>query len=1473
MKRLTTLSLILFIVLSALVQIGLLPDVGSAQYTAVPYGFQNNPAAVQIYDPAGDLPVDFTCIAANGYGQWMYGTDNGIPAAYLVGDSLSNISTGSSPRPNGIVGVSDFSNDQYKYEVKVAANLVGSVRYVWPNDTRSGFVIRGLNDSRGTQGTQINIALGGNLNPLPSRQIISGSPYSVTTVSNDVSNIYYYMGGWPPFTENEPIVQGVQEADWRDQWDIAMDAKYLYLVWEHYDGNYNGYELFVNAILLSDGSIAPSFPKWLNNRQNAQYDTSVSVGRGRRPTISCNVRNSPTVPTFEVAYLTETSRSPNGIDPYTPWNSRVRYYHTDPITTFDRVLLTGIVGDAHASSYSKPLHARILTSSSRQPLSYDTKEIFVIAGGLYSFQTGITTYSNALIVYRIENDINPLTINTTPHYVDGIEMTSHAPPLFSGGIPIIDEPIRAFCNPYDGQATTAIDEFHALYRMQRTDVSTPLLIVRGFNNGSGGTTDTRTPINRTSPDNGVNWTWLPDPGDQYVGAVNQAGIHVHWGYNSVHYYSRDIRAYDEPIEENTLLSYEGRIADGTSHGGTVGAALDPGRQFTIWTDPIFNSGCLFVASAALPPNWSNGRLKFTSNNSILSIGSGVSSDLGSTLTILPNFECWFGGTGQELSLKANSICNYYGIPGGQLSQNFVGPGIIRLTGSGITTTATMAGHSYPSTIPNAANLNVRGGATLRIPDEAQMLTDQGHINLVYEPNLWPLNDPATANPLASGRVNASGHVRLANSILTAHVPSLAAEIDLDGYKTSLCTGGGCSSLAYQFESSECLFWNDGPGSLNLLFDYTSLPARIIGGKLMGVSIKGTWIYQGTTIVDIKPFEVGNVVFDQIHDFGISLKMDQQANSSLHYHGINLHGNDFRTFANANSDGIVIYGLNAYDLSLVGRETQVEVSNNTFNTAVGLGGALDTNHVRSAIRFVRTSGGILSNSITGLGYANGVILEDNGDQQYTSTLVCNNVVTGCSYSNFTGSGISSSFWQGYSKMNKVSSCNRGFVSGFSDIPYLIFSNYYLCRGAGLFLSTYADVNLTGVSHSADHSTDYPAYDTIANNNRSSVDAAEIMMASHSNIWFTETSPALNIGKNNIVDNALGELFLSAPVTIGVSSINDNYWKHNGNSYQPSGTDAQFHNVTFSKTDPMATSYFSCPFASSVSCSGGFISTSPGKGDNSYHVLSVDTAECERLRTKTLAYLTDNYPKAYDTGRYYMQHCAALNGVWQEFTRMDAANQYRDTNTLRYLEYREWLKSVLYLNTDSDWYCADAASIIHSFQYIEGQGTDRNGELAVIRYIIERGTCPFLLDYLHTTFDLVRQRQREIWRDTVKIDTNIYKLDTTLPTLRKLHLEVLIGQQEHRSGGAATFDIAGLHATQNPFTKETEIAFELGDRELMQLKVYDALGRVVFDNGIGNVLEAGKRSFKIDAKAWASGVYYARLSTVRGLVRTVKLQHLQ
>ena len=137
--------------------------------------------------------------------------------------------------------------------------------------------------------------------------------------------------------------------------------------------------------------------------------------------------------------------------------------------------------------------------------------------------------------------------------------------------------ITAFADPYDNQAgwhTT--DEFHCLFQYDlgttvASNENWPLCIVRGSDidaawpvQPDGLIDDTRLVLNQTSG-GALGDNPAGDAGGggtinaEYVAAVNQMGIHVHWrsqlGGTGVwsHFYARDMnRTFDEGIDENTL---------------------------------------------------------------------------------------------------------------------------------------------------------------------------------------------------------------------------------------------------------------------------------------------------------------------------------------------------------------------------------------------------------------------------------------------------------------------------------------------------------------------------------------------------------------------------------------------------------------------------------------------------------------------------------------------------------------------------------------------------------------------------------------------------------------------------------------------------------------------------------------------------------------------------------------------------------
>jgi len=182
---------------------------------------------------------------------------------------------------------------------------------------------------------------------------------------------------------------------------------------------------------------------------------------------------------------------------------------------------------------------------------------------------------------------------------------------------------------------------------------------------------------------------------EYTGAPNQMGLHVRW-FSDLHtvsipinsFYSRDIRRFDENIEENTLVSDTCIVADGGLHGGTSSPMLQAGKMMTLWTNPNFDIGLGTNSQSTglyyIPGNgyqsFHNACLQFikeTSNevhlqigdpSSILYLNGGISPP-PATLVALPNFEIWLSDfadqstdQGSHLIINKNSNFEFYGIP-------------------------------------------------------------------------------------------------------------------------------------------------------------------------------------------------------------------------------------------------------------------------------------------------------------------------------------------------------------------------------------------------------------------------------------------------------------------------------------------------------------------------------------------------------------------------------------------------------------------------------------------------------------------------------------------------------------------------------------------------------------------------------------------------------------------------------------------
>ncbi|HEY6172210.1 MAG TPA: T9SS type A sorting domain-containing protein [Candidatus Kapabacteria bacterium] len=276
----------------------------------------------------------------------------------------------------------------------------------------------------------------------------------------------------------------------------------------------------------------------------------------------------------------------------------------------------------------------------------------------------------------------------------------------------------------------------------------------------------------------------------------------------------------------------------------------------------------------------------------------------------------------------------------------------------------------------------------------------------------------------------------------------------------------------------------------------------------------------------------------------------------------------------------------------------------------------------------------------------------------------------------------------------------------------------------------------------------------------------------------------------------------------------------------------------------------------------------------HQIQVDTTDCAWLEDRVNRNSQSNFhQRTVDTGKIFIEKCANYDGAWGAFSDISYSLDFLKTDSNRYINYVGWLKDVLYLNTqDSGYWCADISALVYTFHYVDNRGKgDGLGALAILKYVKDEGKClnfGFIDDY-EEDYRFYMNEVIKTWRDTVT-DSIATPLDTTLPSLEDLDLEILRGKSGVVSGGAVSNAprLSYVTAERNPFTDEVALKVELTTSTMLRLDIFDELGRSVYGEGLG-YKQKGDHRFSVSGKAWAHGVYYARISTSGGEIRTVKL----
>lgn len=1555
-----------FLLILTFLHLLLISQLGFAQgtnYVPVQYNFPDLPLKSSNPLFLGDNEYEgknFSSMAANGYGQWVAGDVNDyLPNWMLLGNGNADPQTGNLPIPSGVVAFGHFNNIPTK-EVKVATNLHGSVRYVGIDRSNNKFIIEGFNDQMflGTNPLEKQISIN-----IP----LFSQPASRGAILN--SAIFSYPDVLMPF----PVVPiSLDDKNWHDHFDIAMDGRFLYIVWATPDPSNSSTKYRVVGIaidLITDAR------------------TNFAFGSGSRPTVACDPRNIPLNPTFEVAWIlgqySATWDIVVGKDVLTQSINNGQYVYRDifsnptpyilPKTSYEpTVPLDHYSADqlAQVSFTAKPvLHARIMVSSipEKQLLNPSAKSIYVLRyvqrvpipnSNPNPNQDYEMTFITDLLQYKFNNTTNEWgnyhsngnIWGLHANYVEGpLLVSSRGGPLDDAPhenpphepeyrfYSIFDMPIVSFANPYDGRYdNNKYEEYHCLYQLRNNlnrngtppppEELSPLCMVRDDNNGiiNANEPNTRTILNRQIIQ-GVK-SFVPNPnsdyvnGPNYVGAPNQMGLHIRWKEvgsgvtsGSGSFYMRDTRTFDEDIDENSLVTYDCYVADGTTHDGTLGAQSRINTCITLWTDPNFGvtsggSG-IYTAASSFPLSWQNGRLIFKHSNTMLQIGEdneNFEGPLNALLTVYPNFEIWMGKSNDYTdnslnhALKFNrySQFNFLGIPTNSKLSEFLGNGSI----------LTML-HS---------KILIWPGADFRIPDYFSLATNFTTITSKHGASIFP--PFSLTNPAANGIFTIYGVATLSYSVFNGELPFVSAStltnIDLIKIGSKLYTGTSLptnqfTAVGSTFAGTTFSTWSD------WLALYHPFPARMIlqssSGSFRNVSVTDCK-FGGFSIYAENPVnlvEIQNSTFCKY--IGRAIEMNWYKSDHLHNNKIMVVGNDIRPFptdeSTVISDAILFNGFEVKRSQNV--EDWITISNNKiWGGPLGLYSAdYTTTPNASAIRIINASALITGNYISG-GYTFKYGISNEGTPTLQSnSYLCSNNIEECSIVNIDGAGIFTKRWEGIGKLNHISNCDFGHIFEIDNNSRILNSRYTLNKLAGLYVShVTSKLDLSGIHNTLQGGPDdYPAFDTIDHNNQigtaywaeiflvapptSTSSTAKLVLGTDNN----SSSTYVRYGHNNIISNSTSDYLIHCPrnftpSTTQIIGMNENYWATGtgaGTSYSLSttGSDNLLRGVTYDGTNlvqPNTTS----PYAvnSSVQCGEGNELSNDLIISKSKHFLTsiaLDSSQsyCDKLYAAGHKYEfseDSNFNRyAVDTLKLFIESCANLTDVklcgapWRAFGEMSPSEVDRmSTDNERWIIFRDWLKKVLYLNPDTTYYCADVSAIISTFNYISPtRGLDRNGEIAVMNYILKSNKCFYNNKYYQEDIDYLRSQQYHLWRDTVQ-DSLKTPLDTTLPTLEELGLSILRGPNGSVHSPSTNSEILSpLTATKNPFSDETELLTTLAEPTMLRLEVFDVLGKQLISEN--RYCSAGVVKWLINGKSLPRSSIYARLSTTDGVVKSIKL----
>ncbi len=878
-----------------------------------------------------------------------------------------------------------------------------------------------------------------------------------------------------------------------------------------------------------------------------------------------------------------------------------------------------------------------------------------------------------------------------------------------------------------------------------------------------------------------------------------------------------------------------------------GPTLLSNLTLTLFSDPL----------DPFPLDSTAGNLVFD-NGSTLNIGTStipvqtgghfVNVGFGNTVNLLGSTDNW------TFAFAAGNSMDYYG------TTIFNGNGQFTLTGSGASLTPTKFGNYVapgfitspvqwniygtalqlePQAFTNAININATDAIFFFETEEADFVTSTGHLATFGNGTFTTcqfIGDPTPANfdycMLVSGFGTWNGTTGTGDGNYDAADYSLADNHTVTFTSCYSTTGIAIDGFDFSGPAS--------PPSVIIskgLFENVGITAGLPASFLIGSSTVSSWWPISITDATFQDMN-GQGIIAELANFPGSVLGDPSLGGIAPLYSILINQNDFMTYtSNTGLSGFTTFAsgvlvadapdptsgsVTTYQDDL---RQDITVTNNVFEGT----GSEEAGSIDAAIHFMRATGDIGYNTIGTTGvdpvgaakYQRGIWNESSEStigHDATWTFICSNTIFGLT--NTGAAGLSTDFYTGYAKLNTISGCAIGQASGQSDAGHVDFSTYTNNIGPGYAGSSSSSLtDMTGVHHNitgTPNVDDMAAINTIESNTGEQISLSGGALVFLGLAWSLSGAPTWSVfGGNNIEQGTSSSVkLLSSSTAVNIKNVDQNWWGSSSidPGWDPSGSYWDHSNPTNVVTFDMAVASGTVTgnissganSFSDVVCSSGLITKHLG-GIRTLSIPDTDNySTCTFLGEVAYGDLNNYlFLDSYDTCKLYITSCPQQADSAHVFSIINPAADGASASWPEiWPDYLAFLKQVLYLNTDTPWYCEDVSDMMTAVR------SDGGAQMAIARYIAQSGKCPiFTSDFLreanaaevgnHATWkdsvdrhwayiDTPYNPARLQWEmDSINADTLAHPFDTTVPTLFQDSLQILLGPQYADAVGARNY----------------------------------------------------------------------------------------